>query len=428
MNDNLKEMFNNIPIPDELDERIELGFKEARKESAPKVNIYKKYLVGFVAALVVIALSVVAIGPDKVHAAIQKALQYIPGFNQVIEKEEGQVLILKEEVNYKGKGHYFKIKAAALIDNKFNVSIESDYLNKEEKLNLAKDMEIYLQDSKGKQYKAEKWMIAGGGDHWNSDLYFNVDETFMDYTLVIDKNNMAISLEQSTSAEDFFQFGNHASDKGIDIVALKKETEDGLIISLLNQTKDNRVIGYPFEEDLNYSIYTDIENSFEKTMYIIDKDGNKTYPTIPKSFSNMLSDFNFIIEKKEGLKLVLPYIKIDHSDIKSEKLNILIPSEGNTQNIGKEIKFGKFFINVKDVKNIDGQIFISCKLINPKDEKFDLMSLDIKKGYGIQLNEKTGTIDIVIDRKDFGRDLTFSLEDLESILFGNWTIPLDNKK
>ena len=428
MNNNLKKMFNNIPIPDELDQRIELGFKEARKDSLPKVNKYKKSLVGFAAALLVMALSIVAIGPDKVHAAIQKALQYLPGFNQIVKIEKGQILVLKDEVNYKKDGHYFKVKAAALIDNKLNVSIESNYLNKEDNLNLAKDMEIYLQDKNGKKYKSEMWVVANGGEYWNAGLYFNVDEAFKDYTLVIDKNNLVMNLEPSTSAEDFFQFGNHASDKGIDIVALKKDTEGGLRISLLNQAKELKVIGYPFGEDLYYSKYIDMENAFEKTMYIIDKDGNKTYPTIPKSFANMLSDFNFNIEKKEGLKLVLPYIKVNYPDAKSEKINIGIPAEGKTQDISKELKFGKFIISVKDVKNIGGQIFVSCKVKNPKDEKLDSMSLAINKGYGTQINDKTGTIDIVLDRKDFGKDLTFSLEDLESILFGNWTIPLDNKK
>ena len=99
MKDKLKENMDKTPLPEGLDESIELGFERARKEVDGRKRRWKKLLVGLAASLVLLVGTVGIVGIDKVEAALKQALQYIPGYNIVVDKEEGEeVLVLKDEL------------------------------------------------------------------------------------------------------------------------------------------------------------------------------------------------------------------------------------------------------------------------------------------------------------------------------------------
>jgi len=59
---------------------------------------YKKILIGVAASFTIIISSISIIGLERVEAAIKHMLQYVPGYNVLVDKDEGLVLALLDQV------------------------------------------------------------------------------------------------------------------------------------------------------------------------------------------------------------------------------------------------------------------------------------------------------------------------------------------
>ena len=93
MTNNLKDMLNNIPVPDEIDDYIEIGLSKADEEHRRRKSY--KPLLAIAASLVILLAFTGIVEFDRVEAAIRRALQYVPGYNVVVDTEEGRVLASK---------------------------------------------------------------------------------------------------------------------------------------------------------------------------------------------------------------------------------------------------------------------------------------------------------------------------------------------
>lgn len=417
MKDKPKDMLNNIPLPEGLDKNIEMGFERARKERYSKKNKWLKSVMGIAAALTIVVASVSIVGFDKVEATIKQVLQYVPGYNLVIDKEEGEILALQEQVSYKRDDIFINIIASSKLGRHFNISIQSNY-------NMNNSLDINLKNKNGITIPPASWSKSSGGEFWEGDYYFEVAGDDKDYSLTVGEFEVPFSLEKTTEVGDFLQVGNHANSKGINIVAIKKSIEDRLMISLLHQSEEKTVYEYPFEENL-WGTDWGSRGDLEMNMYIIDKEGNKTYPNIPSSFGNLMSDFYFDTMDKEGLKLVLPYVKIMYSDLKSEKLKVTKPKEGERIDINKTLLLGEFNIEVIDIRSKGEELIINLSSKSPKDEILEEVRVKGIGGYGTRLNKETGYVELSINEEDVGKRFSIYFESPTSLLLGDWKIDLD---
>lgn len=415
MTDKLRDMLNSIPLPHDLDERLELGFERGREYKYLRKARLKKTLIAAAASLAIIIGSINIIGIERVEAAIKQLLQYVPGYNVLVEKDEGIVLALHQEVYYEKDGTYVKITAASKIDDELTLTIESNYKD---------NQEVLLKDEKNNILSPKGWGIAGGGEFWKGEYLFKVEGEHTEYSLIMGDLELSFKLEKTKEVEDFLQLGPYGQDKGISIVAIKKPMGDKLMISLLNRSEEKIIVDYPFAENLLTTVWNPTLN-IEKTMYLIDRDGNKTYPTIPSSFGNLMSDFYFHTADKEGLKLVLPYVKINYPDLKTDIIRIQTPGDGEVEKIDKILNLGKFEINIIDVRREEDEIIISLKANSTEDEILDDIRIRGISGYGIGLNEETGYTELFVDKKEAGKRFSIYFESPTTLLLGNWEIDLD---
>ncbi len=418
MTDKLNGMLNSIPLPDGLDESIEMGFEKARiQESLRKRSRRVKLFTAVAASLIIIISSVIIVGPDKVEAAIKRALQYVPGYNILIDKEEGTILALQQPVLYEDGDVFVKITAASKMGKHFNVSVQGNYMANQR-------FEMMLRDEKGNVIPTVSWNKSSGSELWQGDYYFEAEGDNKSYVLLIGDLEIPFTLERTTEVEDFLQLGNHASDKGIDIVAVKKSMEDKLMISLLNQSKEKTVEDYPFgkgEWESGWSLTSYTEGS----MYLTDNAGNKIYPTLPSSYGSLMSDFYFDTADREGLKLILPYVKVKYPDLKTKKVRITTPQDGEEQSIDKALAMGEFEIDVVDIRRAGNEMIINLKCSTPEDELLDSVRVRGISSYGISPNKDTGYIELSIDADDAGKRFSIYFESPISVLLGNWNIDLD---
>ncbi|GFN35754.1 hypothetical protein [Tepidimicrobium xylanilyticum] len=417
MTDKLRNMLNSIPLPDNLDESINLGFEKGKEYNNIRKTELKRSLIAVAASLTIIISSISIIGLERVEAALKQVLQYVPGYNILVNKDEGIVLTLKEQVYYEEDETFVKIIAASKLDNNLTVSIESNY-------DLIDNEKVLLKDEKNNISHPKICGKAGGGDFWQGDYIYEVEGEYRDYSLILGNLEIPFTLENAKEVEDFLQLGPYAQDKGISIVAIKKPMDDKIMVSLLNRSKDRKIVDYPFEENLSISVWNPTLN-IDKSMYLIDKEGNKTYPTIPSSFGSLMSDFYFHIMDKEGLKLVLPYVKVNYPDLKTEKINIQTPDDGEVKNINKTLNLGDFKINVVDVRKDGDEIIISLKANPLEDEILDDVRIGGISGYGIWFNEDTGFTELFIDKEEAGKGFSIYFESPTTLLLGNWEIEFE---
>lgn len=417
MTDKLRNMLNSIPLPDNLDESINLGFEKGKEYNNIRKTELKRSLIAVAASLTIIISSISIIGLERVEAALKQVLQYVPGYNILVNKDEGIVLTLKEQVYYEEDETFVKIIAASKLDNNLTVSIESNY-------DLIDNEKVLLKDEKNNISHPKICGKAGGGDFWQGDYIYEVEGEYRDYSLILGNLEIPFTLENAKEVEDFLQLGPYAQDKGISIVAIKKPMDDKIMVSLLNRSKDRKIVDYPFEENLSISVWNPTLN-IDKSMYLIDKEGNKTYPTIPSSFGSLMSDFYFHIMDKEGLKLVLPYVKVNYPDLKTEKINIQTPDDGEVKNINKTLNLGDFKINVVDVRKDGDEIIISLKANPLEDEILDDVRIGGISGYGIWFNIDTGYTELFIDKEEAGKGFSIYFESPTTLLLGNWEIEFE---
>lgn len=410
MTNNLKDMLNNIPVPDEIDDYIEIGLSKADEEHRRRKSY--KPLLAIAASLVILLAFTGIVGFDRVEAAIRRALQYVPGYNVVVDTEEGRVLALKDQVMHEEGDYYLVIKAASKLGKNLSLTVESNY----------EEDDIYLKDGDGNISYVAAYSRSGGGEFWEGDFYFEVENDDMkNYFLLFKDIELPFTLEKTAEVEDFLQLGNHASDKGVNLVAIKKQLEDKLMISLLHQTEDKYIEDYPFEMSLMFA--EDLIE--EKNMYIMTKDGERVYPSLPSSFGNLMSDFYFDIEDQEGLKLVLPYLKVRYYDLKSDKIKIKTPKDGEREAINEVLSLGDFSIEIVDVRRSDKEVIVAMIWNSPEDEILDYVRVRGIDGYGIGPNEETGHMELFLDLTDLGRNFTLYFESPSSVMLGDWVIDLD---
>ena len=418
MTDKLRDMLNSIPLPENLDENIESGFEMGRKHEDLKNTRLKKTLIAVAASLTIIIASINIIGIERVEAAIKQMLQYVPGYNVLVDKEEGIVLALQEEVYYEEGGVFVRITAASKLDKKLTVTLESNY-------KLTDGEEVMIKDGENNILAPKGWDRAGGGYFWQGNYHFEVEGEDRNYGLILGDLEISFALDKTKEVEDFLQLGPYAEDKGISIVAIKKPLEDKLMISLLNRSEEKFLVDYPFEKNLMSSVWNPTLN-IEKTMYLIDKDGNKTYPTIPTSFGSLMSDFYFPTVDREGLKLVLPYVKVYYPNLKTKKIRIQTPKDGEIESINKTLNLGDIEINIIDVRRDEDEVIISLKANSLEDEILDNVRIRGFDGYGMWFNEDTGYTEVFIDKEDAGKRFSIYFESPTTLLLGDWEIDFDS--
>lgn len=160
-------------------------------------------------------------------------------------------------------------------------------------------------------------------------------------------------------------------------------------------------------------------------MYLTDNSGNKIYPTLPSSYGRLMSDFYFNTVDKDGLKLVLPYVKVTYPDARTKKVRITTPHDGETISIDKVLPLGEFEINVVDIRRAGNELLINLKCSTPEDELLDSVRVRGISSYGISPNMDTGYIELSIDTDDVGKRFSIYFESPTSVLFGDWSIELD---
>lgn len=436
MKTSFDEKINEITIPETLDTRISMGFNKAKLNDFNNKNRMKKRFTALAASLAFTFLALGFIGFDNVGAAIKEALKYIPGLNILVEKPDGDILVLQDQVMVKNEKYEMTLKSAVQDGGRLyltiesNSRLESDQKNQENmekedpaSLNnqLLAELNLTLRDASGKVYTPESWWHSSGGSLWSHGADFTVTEGSKAYTLEADGMKLDFNLAPSRGVDTLEDLGPYTKDKGITVVGLLKRDEDRVRIDLVHQIDEGRLTSYPMDKENVFALFgSDFEPD---SLYLLDKEGHKSYPILPSSYSNPLSEFNFEADLTKDYSLVLPYMMVEYPEVKSKKITLSTPKDGETISLNQSVSLGKFTVELLEISRKGDDVIMRLASKPLASEVLASFFVEGTSGFGFTYEEPEGPI-LILSYKDIGNRFSIRFSKPESILKGNWVIDL----
>jgi hypothetical protein len=419
------EKMNEVNIPESLDQRISMGFDRAKLESGMDRNRMKKRFTTIAASLAITFLALGIIGFDNVGAAIREALKYVPGFNVLVEKQDGDIYILPKQLEVRDGDRYLKLTAAARIGDILHIRMESNHLvepGKEAMEVNFEDIKIELDDAaNGTGSVIRGWARGSGGSLWSQDMEYKVDPASNAFTLAVDDLSIDFTLVASRGVDALEDLGSYAKDQGITIVGLMEKLEDRIRVDLISNSENGTISSYPLGGETTFVMFG--EDSALESLHLVDAEGNKTFPNLPSSYGNLLSEFYFRADPTKDYRLVLPYMVMQYPELESDKITLKTPAFGETIPINKSLKLGKFTVDFLSIKRIGDEVTIKLASEPVGSEVLAFFHLKGVSGYGSSYAEPEGPI-LIFSYKDIGEKFSFRLTRPESILKGDWVIDL----
>lgn len=438
MKTSLNEKISEISIPDSLDARIIMGFDTARLEKGIALNRLKKKLAASAASAAIIFLMLGFIGFDKVGAAMKEALKYVPGFNVLLKAEDSDILVLPKQIEAQTGEHYIRLKAAVQRNDILSLVIESnlglyedptgDQMTGEEKFGRAfdkrlRDLNLALTDSNGTVFEKKDWSLGAGGESWLQNADFKVVEGTTDYNLTAGDVSLDFSLTVSEGVNSLLNLGPHATDKGITIVGLLSSYESEVHVDLVSSAKTGLIDSYAMGEESHYTLFG---SPFPlESLHLIDGSGVRTYPEIPSSYGNLLSNFVFKTNPQSDYRLVLPYMEMSYPDEKSGRIRLQTPEDGETLPLDESVKIGDFTVDFLDITRDGDDVIIKINSEPLEDEILSGFTINGVGSYGISWENEPV---IILSYEEVGRSFSMRLISPTTFLKGDWIIDLSQEK
>lgn len=432
MKTSLNEKIKEIGIPETLDTRIRMGFDQAKLEEGIKRSRMKRSLTNAAASAAVLFVTLGLIGFDHVGAAIRNALRYIPGFNILVNKDEGDILVLPEEVEIREGDLFLRLKAAVQSNQRISLSIESNLGVAEagisgDKTDKASEewfrkLNLTLKNPDGTTYSKGDWSLGSGGEFWMHNADFEVAAGNTDYVLTAGELSLNFKLSISDGVDSLTDLGPSAIDKDITVVGLRRDKEDELHISLVSSSKNGIITSYPMGEESLFALFG--SPFILESIHLKDIQGKKIYPEIPSSYGGLLSSFIFNAESASDYTLVLPYMEMSYPEIQSDKITLSTPEDGETRTLDKSVQLGKFTVDVLEIRREGDDVTLKLASKPLPDEVLSYFTIDGVGGYGMSYDKEPL---LHLSLKNVGQKFSMRLKNPQSLLKGEWIIELPEK-
>ncbi|SYX86902.1 hypothetical protein [Paenibacillus alvei] len=398
MSNNIKQAIEDIPIPAMLHERSLMGIHQAKEEwdTALATPMRKKRIMKrVVAASLICLLSIGAAiyNPHLPHlsAAIQKALQFIPGIGVVDSGTDSYMLT--EPIDIKLSNQSATITA---------VLVQKDMTTIEMNVYTENVTSLYIMNESGKVYESSSVQIHGGGEF----PFSHVTYQFSGHVDIQDQAQLffegspneifIIPLSRVDSIDSLNAIGESMEIHDLAITAIPTPAGDKGRIFL--NTKDSNVFKYhdSFAEKGDLILNGNIS--------ITDEFGND-YPIDNKGIWTPFKDIYFNLGGSGVKKYTLTIPQLMRVGRDEAKFSITIPD-------GKEGQLNQFF----DIAGYTVELTTFKKFKSP--DNTDLMEIDVEMPNTPQLNRSLKDFDASIDTtlvQSKSRDATTGV--LKSFIF-----------
>ncbi|QGQ99329.1 hypothetical protein EHS13_32935 [Paenibacillus psychroresistens] len=383
---NLKQQLQAIPIPSSLRQRSQLGIEQAimeKKEVNHRKSIWiKRKLGAIVAALVLLLLSAALMNQNYVWAAIQKALQFVPGIG--IVKEEGsssERYVLKQPISLSvGEGSI--IITGILSDE------EMTYITMAGN-NTPRFEYVTLVNAQGNEYRLGSTIASWSSNDWTSGFWYKGKlDTSGSIKLVINlepKIEVPVTLTRAETYSSYPEMGETATVNGVSITAIPDRVGDKARVSLVARHTEDFYIS-------DYGIYGVYMHDESHKLNVLDDTGKKLVIENIRGVSSPASEFYFKLSEnaRNRYSLTLPEISVTY---KSE-VSIRISTEAK-EHINQTFEIAGFPVTITKTEKVKEKgLRVYMDFHYNEQAAASLFNINIEGlSSSAKLNERTGAIE-----------------------------------
>ncbi|MCI3918707.1 hypothetical protein MO973_00410 [Paenibacillus sp. TRM 82003] len=218
MNDKVKEAMAAIPIPPELGERSRQGIARAAAELRPALSRrrrIRRLLAGAAASLLLLTGAAMN---EQVAAAVQRALQFVPGIGMVFDEDApGPRYVLEQPVEWEDGGRSLVVTGFVSDESMVYITVNG--------VNVERYESVELLTEGGERYTVERSMGSWGSSgpaalaFWhNGPLDVKGDVTLRFGTR--DPIDVPLTLTKAPTYDSYEEMGPTASANGAAITAI----------------------------------------------------------------------------------------------------------------------------------------------------------------------------------------------------------------
>jgi hypothetical protein len=420
MSNKIKQEIDKIPIPLDLHRRSLLGIEQVKLENEqsklPSDKRHKNIKV-IAAALVGLILLTVVISNTQVLAAIQKALQFVPGIGIVKEEDvPAERYVLKSPIT-KQIGEGSIVITGMMVDQQMTlISITGTNTTRFERVKLVNEL--------GAEFTVERSMSYWGSHDWTASFWYDgqLDLKGSVKLLLEEKPEIVIplTLVQAESFANYADMGETATVNGITITAIANRVDDKARFSLVAQhTKDLKIIDYGF-----FGLYAH-EN---QKMNVKDSTGKNIPIEHIRGLSAPASEFYFKLSEGNGnsYSLTIPEIYTEAQD----KVTLEIPTE-TTENLNQTFELAGFPVTITRIDRLDDKsvrMYVDLHYNENTPASLHMFSLD-NLSHNARVNDQTGELVYLEFEADPGRKMQkIMLARPEILIRGPWKFELPADK
>jgi len=385
----LLDMDINFNIDKEAISRIKASArKKVRTDKKP--SIISKKFIACAAAVLLVFCPIVAVGFDNITVAVERVIEYIPGFGKVPDSDSIvpnapskamlEVKVMKEPAYLQVQGEKVQIHSSWISIYKDQVIVTTILRYPQ---NITLNGEIVLEYNKEKLSRDSEFRDFSSPAEPNK-----YKEMTYTYTIRNPKPPInTLTFKTANSKVDIaFEKSEDMKDKII------SQNFDGIIVSAipLNQNRSKFILTSTYEKDMDGVMFiSSLATGIDSKIKAIDEFGNEYEIKQSTSQGSEYYADGDIKGKIVSLKFNKLYQGFTYKNGKSlQRIKFKVPQVGEKIIINKSLDNSLSSINLKTVEKLNGTEQGMCKLLFTYELKSKIPALDIP--YTALYMEKNG--------------------------------------
>jgi hypothetical protein len=410
----LKQQLQAIPIPSNIRQRSQLGIEQAimeQKEGNPrKSKRVKRRAVTIVAAIALLFLSAALMNHNYVWAAIQKALQFVPGIGIVKEDDSpSERYVLKQPITLSvGEGSI--VITGILIDEEMTyITMTGNHTPRFENVTLV--------NAQGVEYTLKSSTASWGLTEWTSGFWYkgklDASGSIKLVTNLEPRIEVPVTLARAETYSSYPEMGETATINGVSITAISDRVGEKERVSLVARHSEDFYI-------IDYGIYGVYMHDESHKLNVVDDTGRRFEIENVRGISSPAREFYFKLSEnaRNRYTLTLPEISVTY---KSE-VSIKISTEAK-EHINQTFEIAGFPVTITKTEKVKQNGFrVYMDFHYNEQAATSLYNLDIDGlSNGAKLNERTGAIEYIEFEVEPGsKQVNLKLIRPEVIIRGPW--------
>ncbi|WP_336790261.1 hypothetical protein [Paenibacillus sp. MMO-177] len=366
------------------------------------------------AVIIVLLLSAALVNHTKVWAAIQNALQFIPGTGMVKEEKSPQErYILSKPITIKVGQEGTIIIKGIMSDH------EMTYITMTGQ-NTTRLKDVTLVSAQGEAIKMDTSMASWGGTFWTSSFWHKGElDVQGDIKLMIGEDapiEVPIHLTKAESFDSYSELGPTSTANGLSITAITDKVEGNARVSIITPPRqDFRII--------DYGIHGVNMHDESLKLHVVNKAGKKLGITTVQGLSSPQSELYFPLGRTpdETYTLTIPEINVEYQ----EEVKVKVPAE-TTENLNQTFEIAGYPVTITHVeKTSPTTLRVYTDFHYDEQAPSSLYMIGAEESGMAKLKEKTGEVEYLECTIEPGsKHLTLHINRPDVVLRGPWVFYL----